>query len=248
MDELKKEIELINNELLFNMQITAGCDENGNTDFAIVSGQRRRGSNFIPSIRDGSGKLTANESEKRYVVREQCFSMFSALPSDSNALRSLLSVIEPLEPSVFDSLLGVIRKEEVLAAIEQLNNNKTPGLDGLPAEFYKLGIAEVNELLTSALNSGLEKGVLCESFYFGLMCLLYKKGDKSDINNYRQLTIMNVDYKILAKIIMNRLEDILDKIIVKEQTCAIKGRQMWDNLCTLREVIYSRRVTFLFLA
>lgn len=89
--------------------------------------------------------------------------MFSALPSDSNALRSLLSVIEPLEPSVFDSLLGVIRKEEVLAAIEQLNNNKTPGLDGLPAEFYKLGIAEVNELLTSALNSGLEKGVLCES-------------------------------------------------------------------------------------
>lgn len=65
MDELKKEIELINNELLFNMQITAGCDENGNTDFAIVSGQRRRGSNFIPSIRDGSGKLTANESEKR---------------------------------------------------------------------------------------------------------------------------------------------------------------------------------------
>lgn len=167
--------------------------------------------------------------------------MFSALPSDSNALRSLLSVIEPLEPSVFDSLLGMIRKEEVLAAIEQLNNNKTPGLDGLPAEFYKLGIAEVNELLTSALNSGLEKGVLCESFYFGLMCLLYKKGDKSDINNYRQLTIMNVDYKILAKIIMNRLEDILDKIIVKEQTCAIKGRQMWDNLCTLREVIYSRR-------
>lgn len=53
--------------------------------------------------------------------------------------------------------------------------------------------SNVNELLTSALNLGLEKGVSCDSFYYGLTCLFYKKGDKSDINNYRQLTIMNVD-------------------------------------------------------
>lgn len=43
------------------------------------------------------------------------------------------------------------------------------------------------------------------------------------------------------------MEDVLDKIIVKEQTYAIKGRQMWDNLCTLREVIYSRRDSDLFI-
>lgn len=51
---------------------------------------------------------------------------------------------------------------------------------------------------------------------------------------------MNTDYKILAKIIMNRLNDTLENIIEKEQTCAIKGRLMWDNLCTLRETLQKR--------
>ena len=58
------------------------------------------------------------------------------------------------------------------------------------------------------------------------MKLLHKTVLKveTDIDNYRHLTIMNTDYKILAKIIMNRLTDILDKIIDKEKTCAIKGQ------------------------
>uniref|UniRef100_A0AAX7UBY7 Reverse transcriptase domain-containing protein n=1 Tax=Astatotilapia calliptera TaxID=8154 RepID=A0AAX7UBY7_ASTCA len=83
------------------------------------------------------------------------------------------------------------------------------------------------------------KETMGKSFYEGVMCLLYKKGDREDINNYRQLTIMNVDYKIFSKIIMSRLEDVLDIIIEKEQTCAIKGRLMWDNLSMLREIIYN---------
>ena len=76
------------------------------------------------------------------------------------------------------------------------------------------------------------------------MCLLYKKGDCDDINNYRHLTLMNTDYKILATIITNRMKDILEEIIEKEQTCAIKGRVMWDNLCSLRELLYKTEQDF----
>ena len=50
---------------------------------------------------------------------------------------------------------------------------------------------------------------------------------------------MNTDYKILAKVIMNRLMNILDQIVEQEQTCAIKGRVMWDNLCVFRDIITS---------
>lgn len=52
---------------------------------------------------------------------------------------------------------------------------------------------------------------------FCVCCI--KKGNDSDIDNYRQLSIMNTNYKILAKIIMNRLNDILDEIMDKDQTC-----------------------------
>ena len=47
---------------------------------------------------------------------------------------------------------------------------------------------------------------------------------------------MNVDYKILAKIVANRLNDDLEKLVEKEQTCAIRGRLMWDNLVLLRDI------------
>uniref|UniRef100_A0A3P9D1H4 Reverse transcriptase domain-containing protein n=1 Tax=Maylandia zebra TaxID=106582 RepID=A0A3P9D1H4_9CICH len=122
---------------------------------------------------------------------------------------------------------------EVESVINQLSTDKTPGLDGLPSEFYKTVSKELSELLTQYFNEGIERETMGKSFYEGVMCLLYKKGDREDINNYRQLTIMNVDYKIFAKIIMSRLEDVLDIIIEKEQTCAIKGRLMWDNLSML---------------
>ena len=70
-----------------------------------------------------------------------------------------------------------------------------------------------------------------------------KKGDKYNLDNYWQPTLMNVDYKILAKITMKRLNNVLEIIIgkEKEQTCTTKGHLMWDNLC------YSQQHWFLHL-
>uniref|UniRef100_A0A668V2D4 Reverse transcriptase domain-containing protein n=1 Tax=Oreochromis aureus TaxID=47969 RepID=A0A668V2D4_OREAU len=152
--------------------------------------------------------------------------MFSSIATNSDAINNFLSEVEPLDSVIYETLIGKIKREELKSVINQLSTDKTPGLDGLPSEFYKLVSKELSELLTQYYNEGIERGTMGKSFYEGVMCLLYKKGDREDINNYRQLTIMNVDYKIFAKIIMTRLENVLDIIIEKEQTCAIKGRLM----------------------
>lgn len=55
---------------------------------------------------------------------------------------------------------------------------------------------------------------LSGSFYQGILCI-YKKDDKCDLNNYRQLTLMNADYKTIAETIMNRLNHVLDSFIKK---------------------------------
>uniref|UniRef100_A0AAZ1X0X2 Reverse transcriptase domain-containing protein n=1 Tax=Oreochromis aureus TaxID=47969 RepID=A0AAZ1X0X2_OREAU len=141
--------------------------------------------------------------------------MFSSIVTNSDAINNFLREVEPLDSVIYETLLGKIKREEVESVINQLSTDKTPGLDGLPSEFYKLVSKELSELLTQYFNEGIERGIMGKSFYEGVMCLLYKKGDREDINNYRQLTIMNVDYKIFAKIIMSRLEDVLDIIIEK---------------------------------
>uniref|UniRef100_A0A3B1KB03 Reverse transcriptase domain-containing protein n=1 Tax=Astyanax mexicanus TaxID=7994 RepID=A0A3B1KB03_ASTMX len=115
-----------------------------------------------------------------------------------------LKFLFSFKPTNRNNIIG----SEIENAIKQLNIKKSP--DGLPSEFYQLYSKELIGILTQVFNE-----------------------DNSDMNNYRHLTMMNLDYKIYAKVLMNRLSDVLDIIIVKEQTCAVKRRLIWDNICSL---------------
>ena len=62
-----------------------------------------------------------------------------------------------------------------------------------------------------------------------VVSLIHKKGDKTDLKNYRPLSLTNVDYKIIATIFAHRLQKVIDKLIGKEQSAYIKGRYIGDN-------------------
>ena len=68
--------------------------------------------------------------------------------------------------------------------------------------------------------------------------LLFKKGDHRSLKNWRPISLLNTDYKILSKILTNRISNVLDKIVPMEQKCGIKGRKMTDvirNLASYRD-------------
>lgn len=66
---------------------------------------------------------------------------------------------------------------------------------------------------------------------------LQKKGDITQVTNWRPVSLLNVDYKILAKTLSLRLLNLLPSIISEEQTCSIKGRKIFFNLSTLRDCV-----------
>uniref|UniRef100_A0A8C6TZW7 Reverse transcriptase domain-containing protein n=1 Tax=Neogobius melanostomus TaxID=47308 RepID=A0A8C6TZW7_9GOBI len=162
---------------------------------------------------------------------------YKNITPDRADIQSFLNMVPTYSHLDFTPLTEKITKDEVIQAIKELNSGKCPGLDGLPSEFYQSFVNELSELLTEVFNEEMVRGSMSDPFYQGVMNLLYKKGDKCDINNYRHLTIMNTDYKIL----MNRMSNVLEEIIEKEQTCAIKGCVMWDNICTLRELLHKEK-------
>ena len=242
--KLKKEVDKFNNEFLFNIKKEAGfctiSDDGVLVPQAITLCKKRREKRHLERVTNKEGVSISNEKEKRKAVHEICTEMYKQMESHSDDTTSFLEGIEPLSNADTKPLLGDITKEEVVSAINQLNAGKSPGLDGLPAEVYKLPLDLVHSALAEAFNYGIKNGIMGKSFYQGVMTLLYKKGDRENIENYRHLTLMNVDYKILAKVLMNRMMTVLDKIIQQEQTCAIKGRIMMDNLCTFRDIISSQ--------
>ena len=62
-----------------------------------------------------------------------------------------------------------------------------------------------------------------ESLRKGLVRLLFKKGDWSDLHNWRTITLLNTNYKILAKVLARRLSTVLDTLVSEAQTCTVPG-------------------------
>ena len=136
-----------------------------------------------------------------------------------------------------ENLKKPIELFEIKKAIMQLENNKSPGSDGLTAEFYKTGFPLLGETMTLLYNYILRHGEMTESQKQAVITCLYKKGEKKEINNWRPISLLNTDYKILTKILANRLKHVLPQIISECQTACIPDRTIYDNLSYTRDII-----------
>ena len=133
---------------------------------------------------------------------------------------------------------GHLSEYECGIALKEMKNNKSPGSDGITAEFYKIFWNDIKQYLVNSLNYSFEHGSLTELQKQGIISLLPKKDkDTLSINNWRPISLLNVDYKIASKAIANRIKTELPNIIDTEQTGFIKGRYIGENIRLLQEAI-----------
>jgi len=91
--------------------------------------------------------------------------------------------------------------------------------------------------LVSVLNSCLDSGCLSLSQRRGIISLSFKKGDRLDPRNWRPITLLNVDYKLAARVIAGRLLKVIHLVVDKDQTCGVPGRFIGENVALLRDVV-----------
>lgn len=82
-----------------------------------------------------------------------------------------------------------------------------------------------------------KQGELGRSMKEGIITLLFKKGEKSDLQNWRPITLLNADYKLVAKVLTGRLGRAMPHIVHIDQTCGVPGRSAQWNLQLIRDVI-----------
>ena len=132
---------------------------------------------------------------------------------------------------------GILQEDECTAAIKTMKLNKSPGSDGITLEFYRTFWTDVKTLLIDSLNEGYNKGTLSTSQRLGILSLMYKKNDPYDLNNWRPLTLLNLDYKIAAHCLAQRIKPLLPKIISTDQNGFIKGRNISYNIRLIQDII-----------
>ncbi len=71
-----------------------------------------------------------------------------------------------------------------------------------------------------------------------------KKGDKTDLKNWRPITLLNFDCKLFCKILAKRMLTVLEDMIHPDQACAVPERKITDNLVLIRDAIFYAREIF----
>ena len=128
-----------------------------------------------------------------------------------------------ITPKMNKYLLEAFGAEEVRYAINQMHPTKSLGPNGMPLLFYQKYWEVVSPYVTKCvlqiLNSGSLPCVLNETY----ICLIPKVQCPKKITEFRPINLCNVIYKIVSKVLANRLKRILPKVIGEAQSAFVQG-------------------------
>jgi len=128
--------------------------------------------------------------------------------------------------------------DELSDSLDNMSLGKSPGNDGLTIEFYKCFWEHLKQpLFNSAIYSKIH-GSLSVSQKQAIIKLLEKKDkDKRYIENWRPISLLNVDTKIISKAFANRLKPVLPNIISHDQTAYVKGRFIGESTRLISDIL-----------
>ena len=201
--------------------------------------EKKRGADrHISAVRDDGGSVVTDINGICRVFTSFYSSLFTSSPIDNNACASLLSnVSSSLSSEESRSCEGMLTVPECLVALQGMARRKAPGCDGLPMEFYLKFWDVLGPDLVAVLNSCYGSGFLTLSQRRGVISLSFKKGDRLDPRNWRPISLLNVDYKLAARVIAGRLLKVIHLVVANDQTCGVPGRYIGENVAFLRDVV-----------
>lgn len=130
-----------------------------------------------------------------------------------------------------------VTEEEIREVLFHMPSNKSPGPDGFTPGFFKTSWSVIAKDFTVAVQSFFSKGFLPKGLNSTILALIPKKDSATEMKDYRPISCCNVLYKIISKIIANRLKATLPQCISPNQPAFIKDRLLVENLLLATEIV-----------
>ena len=135
-------------------------------------------------------------------------------------------------------LTRVYTLEEIQEVVFQMSPLKAPRPDGYSAGFFQDNWPIVGEEVCQAIFTSLNSGILNTYLNFTYIVFIPIKQNASVVSDFRPISLYNILYKIISKVLANRLKEILTEIIFATQSAFILGRLIADNILATYETLH----------
>ena len=121
--------------------------------------------------------------------------------------------------------------KDLYNSLKSMQSDKSSGNDGLTKEFYGTFWTELKEIFVDSVSEAKEKGILSTSQRQAIIKLIEKKDrDKRFIQNWRPISLLNVDLKVISKALSEKLKKVLPDLISSQQTAYVKNKHIGQSL------------------
>jgi hypothetical protein len=123
--------------------------------------------------------------------------------------------------------------------IKSFSKDKSPGPDGWTVEFYLHFFDLVGPDLLELVEDSRLQGKISRALNSTFLTLIPKASHPTTFGDYRSIVLCNLCYKLISKIIANRVKPILSRLLSREQLGFLKGRQILDAIGTAQECLHN---------
>ena len=195
-----------------------------------ISGLSKRRSNGCVAIKDKDGKLLTDAQQVTRRWKDYMEDLYNAKDKPSAV------DLEPMEQVTFDNIGPFIIREEVLAAIKEMKNNKAEGVDGIPVEMLKCLGDRATEMFVNVCQRIYDTGEWPEDFLESVVVPMEKKPNATDCGDFRTISLLGHAAKVMLKILTKRIEAKVQAIghIGEDQFGFRRGVGTRDAIAVLR--------------
>lgn len=209
--------------------------------FHLIQHEKNRRRTFVEKLRTEDKRILVEQRDILNEIHRYYHLLYSDAhyrPIDARELLENSDTRNTVTEEQNESLRTAISCEDVFDILKNAPVKKSPGPDGLPLEFYLAFWHIIGTKFTDVINETLSGERVPEELKDSVTVLLPKGRNTAvkQLAHMRPICLMNSDYKIIARVMKERLGPVLDKIIGPSQTC-LPGRNIFKTVCEYRDII-----------